>query len=379
MSGSQVTQTSSSPLWQEESWEKTRYSTLPPVPMIGAVTPHKESLCDKIRKKVSTANSSLKTACVTRYIVCSAINCDCSTIYHKYFFWNKSTIVVLLMNALYSTALCGVTASMLEIIFSLDNALAQAVVLYGVSQILFPIAGHIADSYVGRHTVLRFSYWTAWIAFAFVGIMISLDSYDNSINSINRYMTLPLACLLLSTSYMCYMANIIPFGLDQLQGAPHFHYTSFLHWWYWTVKFGGIAVALPLDCFSLLEMSILMKAGLGLLCLTIVLLLDAMFKDWLVLEPCCSKQENPLRQIAKVMNYIINMPSHQYVPSSVRHEIDFTSYSRMDLAKKRYGGKYETEQVEDVRTFFRILILLLSVGTIIITSAMVIKLESINL
>jgi len=344
--------------------------------VLGAVTPHKESFCHKIRKKIYAANSSLKTECVTRYIICSAINCDCSTIYHNYLFWNKSIVIVLFMNALYSTALCGVTASMLKVIFSLEYAIAQAVVLYGASQILFPIAGHIADSYIGRHTVLRFSYWTAWMAFAFLGIMVSLDSYDDSINYINQYMTLPLVCFSLSISFMCYMANIIPFGLDQLQGAPCVHYTSFLHWWYWTLKFGGIAAAFPINCFSILEMSILMKAGLGILCLTIVLLLDAIFKDWLVLEPCCSKQENPLWQIAKVINYIINMPSHQYVPSSVRHEIDFTNYSRMDLAKKRYGGKYETEQVEDVRTFFRILILLVSVGTIIIPSAMVIKLVS---
>lgn len=303
--------------------------------------------------------------------MCSAINCDCRSIYHKYFFWSKATTLILLVNALYSIALCGVTSQILEAIIGSGYTLAQAVIMYGMSQILFPVAGHVADTYIGRHTVVRFSLWCAWMAFALVGIMMSLDSYNNHINSINRYITLPIACLLLSISYMCYMANIIPFGLDQLQGAPHVHYTSFLYWWYWTMKVGGLVMAIPQNCSAQLEIGILVQAGVGLLCLTGALLLDAVFKDWLVLEPCCSKQGNPLRQILIVMGYIINMPTHQYVPSSVRHEIDFTNYSRLDLAKKRYGGKYETEQVEDVRTFFSILLILLAIGTIVLSSAMV--------
>lgn len=364
--------TSSSPLWRAESWERSKYSTLPPPPpILGVVTPHRESVGDKIRKKTRYSYNAMKDACITRYIICSAINCDCRNIYHKHFFWSKATTLILLVNALYSIALGGVTGQLLEVIFGSEYTIAQVLVLYGVSQVLFPIAGHMADSYIGRHTVLRFSLWCAWIAFAFVGIMVSLDSYDNSINSINRYMTLPIACLLLSISYMCYMANIIPFGLDQLQGAPHIHYSSFLYWWYWTVKIGNLLVAIPLNCSKQVEMDILIQAGIGVLCITMGLLFDAVFKDLLVLEPCCSKQGNPLRQIARVMSYIINMPSHQYVPSSVRHEIDFTNYSRLDLAKKRYGGKYETEQVEDVRTFFSILMIVVSVGTIIVTSAMV--------
>ncbi len=362
---------SSSPLWKEESWEKSKYSTLSQPPPLGIVALHKESVCTKVKKKARRSYSILKNACVTRYIICSAVNCDCRSIYHNYFFWSKSTILILLMNALYSTALCGVTAPLLEVIFGSQYTVAQMVVLYGTSQLLFPIAGHVADACIGRHAVLRFSLWCSWIAFALIVMMVSLDSYDNHINSINRYMVLPLASLMLSVSYMCFMANIIPFGLDQLQGAPHVHYSSFLYWWYWTVKLGGIAVIIPLNCFNLIEISILVKAGVGLLCITGALLLDAMFKTCLVLEPCCSNQENPLRQITKVISYITNMPAYQYVPSSVRHEIDFTNYSRLDLAKKRYGGKYETEQVEDVRTFFSILLILISVGTIILSSAMV--------
>ena len=44
-----------------------------------------------------------------------------------------------------------------------------------------------------------------------------------------------------------------------------------------------------------------------------------------------------------------------------------TRTSRLDLAKERYGGPFTTEQVEDVKSFWNILTILLAlVGTIAI-------------
>jgi len=34
-------------------------------------------------------------------------------------------------------------------------------------------------------------------------------------------------------------------------------------------------------------------------------------------------------------------------------------YTRIDLGKRKYGGPFTTEQVEDVKTFFRVLVLLI--------------------
>lgn len=356
---------SHSTLWKEESWERSRYSSLHPPPVCMVVTPHKESFCHTIKDKLSDCYSGLKERCLTQYIICSARKCHCRTIYQNHFFWSKATILILLLNALYSTAIYGVASEMLQIILGSDYILARVVIIYGMTQVLFPLAGHAADTYIGRHNMVRFSLWCGWLSFAFLGLSFSLDTYNNSMNSINRYVVLPIAYILLSISYMCFMSNVIPFGLDQLQGGSHVHFTSFLYWWYWTMKVGAVVVAVPQYCAAELEMSVLIQVGIGLVCLTTALLLDALFKDWFVLEPCCSKQGNPLRQVARVLGHVLKMPAQQYVPSSVRHEIDFSNCSRMDLAKKRYGGKYETEQVEDVRTFFSILLVLAAVGSII--------------
>ena len=52
----------------------------------------------------------------------------------------------------------------------------------------------------------------------------------------------------------------------------------------------------------------------------------------------------------------------QRIPSVVRHELNEGRVSRLDLAKRRYGGKYETEEVENVRTFFRMIAVLFALG-----------------
>ena len=36
-------------------------------------------------------------------------------------------------------------------------------------------------------------------------------------------------------------------------------------------------------------------------------------------------------------------------------------YSRIDLGKRKYGGPLTTEQVEDVKTFFQILVILVAI------------------
>lgn len=357
---------SQSALWKEESWERSNYLSIHPPPACTAVTRHRETLCHTMKNKLNNSYSALKDRCLTQYIICSARNFHCRTIYHKHFFWNKATIIILLLNTLYSMAIYGVTAEMLQIILGSDYVLVRVLIIYGITQLLFPLAGHAADTYIGRHNVVRFSLWCAWLSFALVGLSFSLDRFNNKMNFINCYVVLPIAFVLLSISYMCFMSNIIPFGLDQLQGASHVHYTSFLYWWYWTLKVGAVVVAVPQYCAAELELGMLIQAGIGLVCLTTALLLDALFKDWFVLEPCCSKQGNPLRQIARVLAYMVKMPSQQHVPSSVRHEIDFSNCSRLDFAKKRYGGKYETEQVEDVRTFFSVLLVLVAVGLLIL-------------
>lgn len=360
--------TTESQICQMESWEIVRDAMAskyddPPPPLLR--TKSDESHSSVLKARVRECCDPWHERCVLQKVLCR-YSMDrgfyCSNVYHQYFIKSKSLVVVLLLNALFSTAIYGVTSEILKIIFGTEYVLSRLLILHGVTQILFPIAGHIADTYVGRHNVIRFSLWVAWLGFAILGIAFSLDGYNNQIGLANRYVVLPLTFALLSISYVCFVSNIIPFGLDQLQGASHIHYSSFFNWWYWTLNVGVVIVNVPNYCTDKVEMSILVQAEIGSVCISLAIVLDALLKHWFVIEPT-SRKRNPLSLIASVLRHAAKSKKNALlVPSTVRHELDLCKFSRMDSIKKRYGGEFDTEQVEDVRTFFRMLLVLFCVG-----------------
>lgn len=285
----------------------------------------------------------------------------CCRWYHRYFFFSKSLVLILIINALFSTALYGVTSEVLKLIIGMEFVLTRKLVIHGVTQIMFPITGHLADSYFGKHNVIRFSLWVGWVGFAILGVFFSLETVDKRIGIINKFLLMPIIFILLSVSYVSFMATVIPFGMDQLQGASHIHYRSFFYWWYWTLNIGAILVNVPQYCQTRMEMEVTIEAEIGIVCLSVALILDALFKHWYITETNMPKK-NPIKQIFKILLQMKSRKKSQWIPSSVRHELDLQRLSRLDLTKKRYGGLYDTEEVEDVRTFLRILLVICSVG-----------------
>ena len=294
----------------------------------------------------------------------------CCKWYHRYFFASKSLVLVLVINALFSTALYGVSSEVLKLVIGPEFVLARNLVIHGVTQILFPVAGHLADCYVGKHNVIRFSLWVGWVGFAVMGVFFSIETFDDRLSTLNQFFLMPLTFILLSVSYISFTATIIPFGMDQLQGASHVHYRSFFCWWYWTMNVGVIIVNVPQYCQTRTEMGVTIQAEIGVVCLSLALILDALFKHWFTIEPKSSR--NPLKQIFRILLEMRGGKRAHWIPSSVRHELDLRRLSRLDLVKRRYGGNCETEEVEDVRTFFRMLLVLCAVGLPIFSYAGVI-------
>lgn len=360
---------SQSQLCKEESWERVYYApNLDPLqpPFSSAKLSCKDRLFSSIQEKLHTRYCDFRDRYVARYSLCKERkNCSWKDIYHKYFFWRKTVILILLVNALFSTATYGIAANLLWFILGPNYTLTPVVITYGTAQILFPIIGHVSDTYICRHRVLQFSMWSAWISFAILGVGLSFDSRKEGLSIINQYAILPAIFVVVSFSYVCFMTNAIPFALDQMQGASHVHYSSFFYWWYWTLNIGIIVVHTPEYCTNNLNLRFLIHVEIALACITLALILDVLFEHWLVIEPHCdSKSENAVLHICKVLCYVLKPPGNQRVPSSVQHELDLSRCNRLQLAKKRFGGKFETEHVENTRTFFLVVSVLVSVGFI---------------
>ncbi len=362
-----------SPLYGAESWERTGdnglqsskkffYHSIPRMTrqqQQGTPKSSAKSFCTDL---CSDSCTQLKEKCALWRVLCSlnfrANRCCCqiSQTYKQHFFFRKSLVLVLLLNALFSTAVFGVTTEVVKVIIGAEYLLLRTLLIHGITQVMFPIGGHLADLYVGRHNMIRFSLWMAWLGLALFGLTFALDRY---INPFTRFVIFPFTAIVLSISYVCFMSNIIPLGLDQLQGASHVHYSSFFYWWYWTLNIGFINV--PQYCKNNVEIDVLIQVGIGLVLITIAIVLDALLKHWLVIEPI-SKNNNPLVQIMRILKDACRQSNNQKIPSVVFHEVNIQQFGRMDRMKKRYGGKYETEQIEDVKTVFRVLLVLTGIG-----------------
>ena len=86
-------------------------------------------------------------------------------------------------------------------------------------------------------------------------------------------------------------------------------------------------------------------------CITAVLVSHSLFKHWLDTTP--QTTTNPFKLIARVLHYA---RKHKYPENrSALTYWEEEAPSRLDLGKEKYGGPFTEEEVEDVKTTFRLI------------------------
>ena len=243
----------------------------------------------------------------------------------------------------------------------------SGLVIRSVFLILFyPLAGWLADVYFGRYRVIRFGLWLMWIGtILLIVVLLFRYIWHDLVNSRYHAIHVTIACiifLLINIGLAAFQVNIIPFGTDQLQGAPAEELSSFVHWFFWTEYCGGLATYF-LACIHSLDENdnILIQAIVEAACLSLALILDFFCRDWLVTEP---KNQNPLKNILDVLKYSAKTKYPQQRSAFTYCEEDIPS--RINFGKRKYGGPFTNEQVEDVKTFMRILLILSVLGCSIV-------------
>ena len=210
-----------------------------------------------------------------------------------------------------------------------------------------PVAGWLADTRIGRYKVIRCSIWIMWIATVLATVSSVVAQLIAGYSSVNSKVQLLLYAFM-AIGFGGYEANITQFGMDQLHDASTIEITSFIIWYVWTVLGGGIALDVILTCLSMKYNAIRPL----LLCANLTLALSSLvcYNHWLIKEPV---KYNSFKMIYKVIKYVIR---NNYA----RQRSAFTYCedeppSRIDFGKSKYGGPFTTEQVEDVKTFLRVL------------------------
>lgn len=232
-----------------------------------------------------------------------------------------------------------------------------------------PVAGFLAERWFTRFRFLLGSTIIVIIGYVIGSISAKLNfDKKNLYTGFSRSTPLKIA---LCTGLIVYRiglgmfeANIIQFGVDQLQFAGNEELSKFVNWYFWTRFFLTwtprslilipFSSAFTLFYFMYLSFSQIIFATV---CSVVALLIViySFCKGHFLIEP--TSYYNPVALIAKVLNY-----ARQHKVPVRRSAFTFGEDmpSRIDIGKERYGGPFTSEQVEDVKSFLRILLLLSS-------------------
>ena len=164
--------------------------------------------------------------------------------------------------------------------------------------------------------------------------------------------------------WIIYYSNFTQFGLDQLKDAPSEYLSLFVHWIVWADSL-AFAVILPLaaSLFCRNMIMVLMTCSVLIIfsfLLIVLLVVIGCNRHWFYTEP---GQGNPYKSVMNVLTFTWK---HKYLSHkrSAFTYCDDVIPSRFDFGKERYGGPFSTEQVEDVKTLFRMVLVLLVVGPV---------------
>ena len=157
--------------------------------------------------------------------------------------------------------------------------------------------------------------------------------------------------------------NFVPLGIDQLLFASSEKLQSYIYWaagTYFLVLalvgscFASMALFFTLNQSQFYHYSVLADTFLTVLLLVALLFVTCCCKKHINIEP--PPPVNPVKHIYKVMKYawLNKYPARRSAYTYTERP------SRLDLCKERYGGPFTTDEVEDVKSFWHILVLLFS-------------------
>ncbi len=211
--------------------------------------------------------------------------------------------------------------------------------------LLLPLGGWLADAFFGRYKVIRCGMWTMWFGAMLNGVSLVIGKM------IEAYGTHGDPWVSLSSEFImgiglgAFQANIVQFGIDQLIDASSLEIKSVIAW-YTMINFtSGIVMYYSSYCAQE-YVAVLIIA----MFLTLAVGSDFIVGHWLTKEQII---ENPLPMILKIVHYTIK---HKLKGRKIFYSIENEGIlSKFNVAKRVYNGPFTSEQVEDVKTLFRVL------------------------
>ena len=216
---------------------------------------------------------------------------------------------------------------------------------------LCPLAGWVADTKIGHGMAIYIGLWLGWIG-ALLQSLSSCFQYSSYgiMASVGRYglSSLALVCLIISMDL--FFATVLVYGMNQLMEAPTNKVRAFIYWYVWILTVAESTMfcidSLPTNN-NRTRMLIFSTVSFTLFTLSLCL----HFKFHNIFDNMGIR--NPYKMVYNVVKYAIHnkYPRNRSALTYWENEVP----KRIDFAKHQYGGPYSHEDVENVKTFFRIL------------------------
>ena len=211
----------------------------------------------------------------------------------------------------------------------------------------FLVIGLVADICVGRYKII-----VACIYCAFIGWIILCVSFYVTHEYVH-FTLVAVGCMLSYVGAVGILSIAIPFNIDQMIGATADELSTIIYWHCFGFPL-GLTLRKISKCYITNE-TYRLTANICVsgVAITIVMVTYYLLRHHLDTTPFLT---NPVKLIVKVLNYA---RKNKYPRSrSALTYWEESVPSRLDLGKDKYGGPFTEEEVEDVKTFFRFLPLL---------------------
>ena len=246
-----------------------------------------------------------------------------------------------------------------------------------VSTILLPLIILLAQVVIGGYKLISCCLKILWIL-SLIASIISIFEESMPVSK-TTLLAIQLLIILIPSCWFlgAFIASAVPLGIDQITGGSAANITAFIQWLNWAACAGlatsSIIGSVLYDCtnFKASEVSTIMSL-VPVLLLSVGLILDFCFHHKLVKEPVTV---NPVKLIFRVLKYAAK---HKYpVQRSAFTYCENEQPTRLDYGKSKYGGPFTTEQVEDVKTFWRIVVVILALSSFFLPLVQQIESESV--
>ena len=292
---------------------------------------------------------------------------------------NKALLIIFACNILFHS-LIDVSSSNFLFQELPGNTQQSISLIQGGTLLLFPLLGWLAEVYLSRYTALKCAPVLSFLGAlsAAIGLIIIIQL------GLPRKLLAP--DLLVYGGFLfaimgsgLFEANALQFGLDQLLDAPSDHLSAFIHWYFWGIHFIQVLSYLPHLVLTIAEQHsacekddgsavdlqfhfrmvytteilVFVLAQFLLTCFVLIILQSS--KSYLTIQPAGT---NPFKKVYQVLKYTWKHKIPERRSAFTYWEEDVPA--RIDVGKKKYGGPFSNEEVEDTKTFIRLLLVILS-------------------